>query len=631
MTSLDQLVARAEAWMSDDPDPATRAELQSLVDARDEATLESRLGSRLAFGTAGLRGELGAGSARMNRKVVLQTTAGFAAYLWERHRDGDRDADGVPPSCVIGFDARERSDVFAEDAASVLAGAGIAVTLLTGPCPTPLLAFAVRHLDVCAGVMITASHNPPRDNGYKVYLGGPDAGSQIAPPVDARIAALIEAAAAAPLSAIPRAASFARDGASVREAYVAATVADLRQGAGSQRSGSSVSTSASASSSASTSSNEASPGTPLRVVYTAMHGVGLSLTREVLTRAGLPELISVPEQETPDGLFPTVSFPNPEEPGALDLAMALAEREHADLIVAHDPDADRLAVALPIGTSQSTGSSIPTNECAHCVHTEHSAHTQPSEHAQKTNYVRLTGNQLGLLLGWECAERATAAGIQHGSLAATIVSSPALLAVAEQYGFTFVQTLSGFKWVSRVTDLIFGFEEALGYLVNPRVIRDKDGISAAALALSIAERLHRDGKTLWDRLDEASARFGHFASDQVVLRLESAAAVEALSMSIRREPPTQFDEVAVAAFTDFTSEEQLFGGMPVAANVLRFDLADGSRVMIRPSGTEPKLKVYLDAHSAEGSVAHRTHTAEARVAALTEAARGLLRNGGELS
>jgi len=588
VTSLDQLVARAEAWLSDDPDPATRAELLALVAARDEAALESRMGERLAFGTAGLRGELGAGPARMNRKVVMQSSAGFAAYLWERHRDDERDADGLPPSCVIGFDARDRSDVFAEDAASVLAGAGIAVTLLDGPCPTPLLAFAVRHLDACAGVMITASHNPPRDNGYKVYLGGSDAGSQIAPPVDARIAALIERAAATPLDAIPRAASFARDGAEVRDAYVTATVAELKRGSADGGGHPGVTAGAA----------------PLRCVYTAMHGVGLSLTRDVVTRAGLPALISVPEQGTPDGTFPTVAFPNPEEPGALDLAMALAEKERADLILAHDPDADRLAIALP---------------------------TQASKQQDRPEVVRLTGNQLGLLLGWECAERATTRGIRAGALAATIVSSPALKPVAEQYGFNFVQTLSGFKWVSRVPDLIFGFEEALGYLVNPGVIRDKDGISAAALLLTLAQRLHDEGKTLWDRLDEASERFGHFASDQVVLRLASSKAVEAVSMSIRQNPPTYFGEVSVGAFTDFTSEAQEFGGMPVPANVMQFDLADGSRVMIRPSGTEPKLKVYLDAHCDEGSVAQRKETAGARVTALTEAARALLRNGGELS
>lgn len=618
MTSLDQLVARAEAWLSDDPDPVTRAELQALVDARDEAALDARLSERLAFGTAGLRGELGAGSARMNRKVVMQTSAGFAAFLWERHRESDRDADGLPPSCVIGFDARDRSDVFAEDAASVLAGAGIAVTLLEGPCPTPLLAFAVRDLDVCAGVMITASHNPPRDNGYKVYFGGPDAGSQIAPPVDAQIAALIEAAAAQPLAAIPRAASFARDGDAVRAAYVAATVGELL--GGTPQVGSSA-----------TAESE-----PLRCVYTALHGVGLSLTREVLAEAGLPNLISVPEQERPDGAFPTVAFPNPEEPGALDLAITLAQRENADLIVAHDPDADRLAIALPAQPKQQAivnpandhddqAGTHSKSECVHCVHTEH------NEHTQKEGYIRLTGNQLGLLLGWECAERAARAGKTNGTLAATIVSSPALQPVAEAYGYDFVQTLSGFKWVSRVPNLIFGFEEALGYLVNPDVIRDKDGISAAALALSIAERLHREGRTLWDRLDDASERFGYFASDQVVLRLESNRAVEAMSMRIRQSPPTRFGEHSVTAFTDFSDPEQRFGGMPVAANVLRFDLGDGSRVMIRPSGTEPKLKVYIDVNETQGSLTQRKAVATARVRELTEATRALLRNGGELS
>jgi phosphomannomutase len=539
----------------------------------------------------------------MNRKVVLQTSAGFAAFLWERHRGSERDADAIPPSCVVGFDARELSEVFAEDVASVLAGAGITVTLLAGPCPTPLLAFAVRHLDVCAGVMITASHNPPRDNGYKVYLGGPDAGSQIAPPVDARIAALIETAAAAPLAAIPRAASFARDGVSVREAYIAATVSNLHEGADALAAAREPDVSS------------------LRCVYTAMHGVGFELTSSVFARAGLPELVSVAAQQSPDGGFPTVAFPNPEEPGALDLARGLAAQVDADLIIAHDPDADRLGVALPARVVRDHSPGECSSESCEC----------PQRLPVGGAFTQLSGNELGLLLGWECAERwvndAAHASTRdsgqpgsRGTLAATVVSSPALQAVASAFGLDFVQTLSGFKWVSRVPNLVFGFEEALGYLVNPGVVHDKDGISAAALIVQMAQQLHEQGKTLWDRLDEASDRFGHFASDQVTIRMDDHAAVEAMSARIRSTPPTAFGGVAVTAFTDYLRD----GGMPVPANVMRFDLADGSRVMIRPSGTEPKLKIYLDAFSDEGSAAHRAAAAEQTVANLRQAAEALV-------
>lgn len=587
----DDLLASAREWMLDDPDAETVAELSALVDACELApgsesgtdagaeantaakanaahlaTLADCFTSRLAFGTAGLRGIVGAGPNRMNRKVVSQTSLGFARYL---HELAATDLTESAPSCVIGFDARRKSQEFAQDAAEVLAGAGVRVIMLPGPCPTPLVAFAVRQLNMSAGVMITASHNPAQDNGYKVYLGGADAGSQIAPPVDAHIAAHIMAAAEHPLSEIVRSVDFERAGSEVEDAYVAATASSVPAAQGSAN---------------------------LKIVYTAMHGVGANITRRVFGEAGLPAFVSVAEQEQPDGNFPTVAYPNPEEPGALDLAKALAASEQADLIVAHDPDADRLAIAL--------------------------------RNRDGLGFTQLTGNQLGLLLGWECAEQWKHSGHTqngaNGTLAATVVSSPALGAVAEAYGLDFTQTLSGFKWVSRVPNLVFGFEEALGYLVNPEVVRDKDGISAAALAVSLAKRLAGQAKTLWDQLDEASMRFGHFASDQLVVRLERSADVERLSASIRQQPPTMFGDVAVKKFTDFMDEASGFGGMPVPANVLRFDLADGSRVMIRPSGTEPKLKLYLDTSCAEGTLAHRQQVAEAMVARLRRSAEQLL-------
>lgn len=575
-----ELVSAAREWMRDDPDPETVAELAALVDRGELEELSRRFSGRLRFGTAGLRGEVGAGSSMMNTKVVVQTSAGFAQFLLGRANR---------PSIVIGFDARLSSRKFALAAAQVFAGAGLSVTLLDGPVPTPILAFSVRELNATAGVMITASHNPPQDNGYKVYLGGEDAGSQIAPPVDAEIAALIDEAAAHPLAEIALDESTVFDAQATRavtDAYVAKTLA-----AG-------LTTSDVYTFADGDQYRETHTSTPPVIVYTAMHGVGFELTKTLFAGAGLPELQSVPLQQEPDGRFPTVKFPNPEEPGALDLAFELANEKTAELIIAHDPDADRLAIAIP----SRDGSA----------------------------YTQLTGNQVGLLLGWECAERASGGGLANsggalkkgrGTLAATVVSSPALGAVAEAYGLDFVQTLSGFKWVSRVPNLIFGFEEALGYLVNPGVVRDKDGISAAMLATQIAVRLHTRGKTLWDRLDEASAQFGHYASDQITLRLVSDSEVERACARIRSHPPKAFGDVTVARFIDYLED----GHMPVPANVLRFDLEDGSRVMIRPSGTEPKLKLYLDASSKGGSVEQRRDSAEGQVRALRAATEKLLR------
>ncbi|MEB4615314.1 phospho-sugar mutase [Leucobacter sp. M11] len=558
----------ARAWAAQDPDPQTRGETEALLALaeRDEPGALSRLRAeytgRLAFGTAGLRGELGAGPLRMNRVVVSQTSAGFARYLLER---GAQRA-GEQPSIVIGYDARRNSDVFARDAAELMAGAGIRVFLLPEALPTPVTAFAVRHLGVDAGVMVTASHNPPRDNGYKVYLGGPDQGSQIAPPQDSEIAAHIDRVAADLLvPELPRATDYTVLGPELLDAYVSATAAAFPQ------------------------PTPPAGERPLRVAYTAMHGVGSAAARRVYAAAGFPEVCVVPEQDAPDGAFPTVSFPNPEEPGALDLAFRTARECDADLIIAHDPDADRLAIALPDAEAPA-------------------------------GFRALTGNQLGLLLGWRSAEAHRAAGRTGGALACTIVSSPALGAVARDYGMAYQETLSGFKWVSRVPGLVFGFEEALGYLVNPELVRDKDGISASAMALDLAAELHAAGRTLWDQLDAATERFGAFESGQLTLRLGSVAEVEAVAQRIRTEPPTAFGLVPVVQLTDLLEP----GHSVVPANVLRFDLADGSRVMIRPSGTEPKLKLYLDTFSDAGSVAERHASARAALAALTAAAEALV-------
>lgn len=566
-TSAEDTLRFAREWAEQDPDPVTRAETQELIgraatgDVESVARLAADYTGRLAFGTAGLRAEIGAGPLRMNRMVVSQTSAGFARYLLER---GSQRA-GEAPSIVIGYDARVNSDVFARDTAELMAGAGLRVFLLPEALPTPVTAFAVRHLSVDAGVMVTASHNPPRDNGYKVYLGGPDQGSQIAPPQDSEIAAHIDRVATEPVPGLPRSQAFTVLGPEVLDAYVAETARAFAQD--------SVPTDAE----------------PLRVAYTAMHGVGAETARRVYAAAGFPEVCPVPEQDAPDGAFPTVSFPNPEEPGALDLAFRTARECDADLIIAHDPDADRLAIALPDADAAE-------------------------------GYRALTGNQLGLLLGWRSAEAHRAVGGTGGALACTIVSSPALGAVAREYGMDYSETLSGFKWVSRVPGLVFGFEEALGYLVNPDLVRDKDGVSASAMVLDLAAELRAEGRTLWDQLDAAAERFGAFESGQLTLRLGGVPEVEAVAARIREEPPTAFGAVAVARLTDLLEP----GHSVIPANVLRFDLADGSRVMIRPSGTEPKLKLYLDTFSEQGSAAERRAAAQAALSALTAAAEALI-------
>lgn len=570
---LSALLAEVEDWADADIDPETRGAVLNLAalartgseSARDE--LSDAFSGRLAFGTAGLRGRLGAGPRRMNRVVVSQTSAGFAAYLHERATRGEC---ATPPSVVIGFDGRVNSDVFARDAAEVMAGAGIQVTLLPEAGPTPLTAFAVRDLGVSAGIMVTASHNPPQDNGYKVYLGDADAGSQIVPPTDAEIADHIDrVAASSPVSELPRSTGYRTSDGSVADRYVARTSAAVLSGLPHQvdSQGEALGTAVGA-------------AQDLTIVYTAMHGVGADIARRVYVATGLPSVHPVAEQDRPDGAFPTVSFPNPEEPGALDLAYAEARGVAADLIVAHDPDADRLAIAVP--DPDALG-----------------------------GFRRLSGNELGLLLGWRAAERERtraqcADEPPSGALACTIVSSPALRAVADAYGLDYAETLSGFKWVSRVPGLIFGFEEAIGYLTHPAVVRDKDGISASADAIAMVRECLASGRTVWDLLDDASERFGHFASGQVTLRLASMSAASALSARVRQDPPSEFAGIAVERVQDLLTP----GLAEVPADVLRFDLVDGSRIMMRPSGTEPKLKIYLDTFSDAGSATERRQAAE---------------------
>ncbi|KEP76149.1 phosphomannomutase [Microbacterium sp. SUBG005] len=559
----------ARAWIAQDPDAVTRAELEDLVarvesgDAEASADLDDRFSTRLAFGTAGLRGTLGAGPNRMNRVLVAQAAAGFAAYLRER-------STGDAPTVVVGYDGRRNSDVFARDSVEIFAGAGLNAILLPRLLPTPVLAFAVRHLGADAGVMVTASHNPPDDNGYKVYLGGPDEGAQIVSPADAEIAAHIQRIAdEGNVTVLPRSVGYANAPESVVDEYVAATAAVAP-------------------------APEGAPG--LNWVYTAMHGVGWETVSRVLSEAGYPQPTVVEAQIHPDGRFPTVAFPNPEEPGAMDLAFETARAADAELVIANDPDADRLAVAIPDADADG-------------------------------GWRRLTGNEIGLLLGWRAARAAaeardastgpdgadTDAGVP-ASLACSLVSSPGLKAVAEHYGLDFHATLTGFKWISRAPGIVYGFEEALGYLVNPGTVRDKDGISAAVALLGMASAARAEGRTVADLLREFRETFGAFASDQISIRVSDVSEIAGIMASLRSQPPTAVGEVAVAKIDDL-----LLGvdGLP-PGDVLRLWLDDGSRLIVRPSGTEPKLKLYLDVRGSSAKKATR------RLSALRAGAEGLL-------
>jgi phosphomannomutase len=528
MASSD-LIARANAWLEQDPDQETASELRAIIeraDAGDEsaiADLSERFDTRLTFGTAGLRGELGAGPNRMNRVLVSQAAYGFAQFLLERESK---------PSVVIGYDGRVNSDVFAQDSAEIFAGLGLRVILFDRAVPTPVVATALRELGLSAGVVVTASHNPPRDNGYKVYLGGEDHGSQIVSPDDTDIEALIVWAAEMNLSDFPRSNDYETAPESVVNTFVAKTA--------------SLST---------------RPEMPVRFVYTALHGVGWEVSNRCFMSAGLGDAIVVPEQIEPDGNFPTVAFPNPEEPGALDLAYETADRAGVDLIIANDPDADRLAVAI----------------------------------RDNGEWRRLTGNEVGSLLGWRAAERHKGSGAP-AALAASIVSSPALGAVAADYGIEFSYTLTGFKFVNRVPNLIFGYEEALGYLVDPDKVRDKDGISAAIDFLSMAGELQERGLTIADHLVEFADRFGAFASTQISIRVAKLSDIPAISSKFRNSPPTTLGGQSVSAVDDFANG---FENFP-PTDLIRLTIEGGSRVIVRPSGTEPKLKIYIDAAVTDG-------------------------------
>jgi phosphomannomutase len=506
---IADLLSRARAWAAADPDATTRAELEAIVReveaGGDPTDLADRFDGTLEFGTAGLRGALGAGPNRMNRAVVLRAAAGLAAYLPSRG------------AVVVGYDARHLSDTFAEDTAAVMSGAGLDVWLLPRPLPTPVLAYAVRELGCVAGVMVTASHNPPQDNGYKVYLGD---GSQIVSPADAEIAARI--AEVGDLASVPRGTGWKVLGEDLLDRYLD-TVAGLA---------------------------EDGPR-DLDVVYTPLHGVGGTAVAQVLETAGFEPAQVVPQQEEPDPDFSTVAFPNPEEPGAMDLALALAEERGADLVVANDPDADRCAAAVPT----------------------------------PTGWRMLRGDEVGALLATHLLRRG-----RTGVLATTIVSSSLLSKIAAAAGQPYEETLTGFKWIGRVEGLAFGYEEALGYCCDPEHVKDKDGVSALLLLCELAASLKAEGRTLLDLLDDLAREHGLHATDQVSVRVSDLSLIGDAMQRLRTSPPTSLGGLSVLGVDDLTLGSD---SLP-PTDGLRFRLDSGARVVVRPSGTEPKIKCYLE-------------------------------------
>lgn len=519
--------------MEADPDPETGADLQRVIDSGDEAALESRMNTVLSFGTAGIRGEVGSGPGRMNRAVVIRTTFGLASYL------GD-----VDRPVVVGFDARPTSRQFAEDTAGVLAAAGISVVYFPEVTPTPLVAFTAKHVGAAAAVVVTASHNPPADNGYKVY--GSDA-SQIVSPVDEEIQAAIDRAPAA--RDIPR----VERAFSEKSGLVSAVDPDIVD-----RYWDEVS-----------STRSRSKGSAARIVYTPIHGVGRDVFLDLMSRAGHQGCVPVPEQADPDGTFPTVEFPNPEEPGALDLALGLAGEIDADLVLANDPDADRLAVVLPTDSG----------------------------------FRPLSGNEIGVLLGDYVLRHDTDPAT--AIVANSIVSSPLLQRIARSYGATHTATLTGFKWIVRaglslegdgLGRFVFGYEEALGYTIGSTV-RDKDGMSAGLIFTDLFADLADEGRTVLDRLHELWSEHGLWVSAQNSIVRAGPDGVESLTRSVETladNPPSRIGNHPVTAVTDYRrgaeSRPAWLGEQPL----VELELGERGRILVRPSGTEPKLKIYVD-------------------------------------
>lgn len=509
------LRAEVEAWIADDPDPKTAAELQALLDAGDEATLKKYFNGFLQFGTAGLRGPIGPGPSCMNRAVVGRAAAGIASYMKKR---------GMT-KVVVGRDARYGSEDYTFETAEIMSGAGMDVYILPRPLPTPVLAFATSYLACDLGIMVTASHNPPQDNGYKVYVGPVADGinyasSQIINPTDGFIAADIDAVSS--LKSLPRGTKWTILDEEVLTEYVKRTSALAPR-----------------------------PG-DLKVVYTAMHGVGTETAQLVFNKAGFSSLITVDEQCTPDPDFPTVAFPNPEEPGAIDLALKKARDFGAELVIANDPDADRCAAAI---------------------------------NDPKVGWRMLRGDELGVVLGeWIARSKPT------GTFGNSIVSSSALRKISAHYGIDFQEVLTGFKWLAKIEDLAFGYEEAIGYAVDSETVNDKDGISAAIFLAQVAMDLKRDGLTISDLLNQVWDRHGFHGTEQISIRVSDMSAITRLLAGLRQNPPKEIAGRAVQSIDDLAAPTD---GLP-PTDGLRIWLAGGIRIIVRPSGTEAKMKCYIE-------------------------------------
>ncbi len=509
------LRAEVEAWIADDPDPKTAAELQTLLDAGDEGTLKKYFNGFLQFGTAGLRGPIGPGPSCMNRAVVGRAAAGIASYMQKR---------GMT-KVVIGRDARYGSEDYTFETAEIMSGAGMDVYILPRPLPTPVLAFATSYLGCDIGVMVTASHNPPQDNGYKVYVG-PEAdginyaSSQIISPTDGFMAADIDAVTS--LKSLPRGTKWTILDEEVISEYVKRTSALAPR-----------------------------PG-DIKIVYTAMHGVGTETVQRVFNHAGFATLILVDEQCTPDPDFPTVAFPNPEEPGAIDLALKKARDFGAELVIANDPDADRCAAAI---------------------------------NDPKVGWRMLRGDELGVVLGeWIARSKPT------GTFGNSIVSSSALRKISSHYGIDFQEVLTGFKWLAKIEDLAFGYEEAIGYAVDSDTVNDKDGISAAIFLAQVAMDLKRDGLTISDLLNQVWERHGFHGTEQISIRVSDMSAITRLLAGLRQTPPQEIAGRKVESIDDLADPKD---GLP-PTDGLRIWLAGGIRIIVRPSGTEAKMKCYIE-------------------------------------
>ena len=510
-----KLFEEVRAWIEDDPDPHTARQLQEWLDAGDEATLRTHFNGFLQFGTAGLRGPIGPGPSCMNRAVVGRAAAGIARYMKER---------GMT-TVVVGRDARYGSEDFTEETAQIMSGAGMKVFVLPRPLPTPVLAYATHALKCDIGIMVTASHNPPQDNGYKVYIG-PDAdgisyaASQIINPTDGFIASDIDSVTS--LRSEPRGHEWTVLGEDVIDEYIERTAKLAPR-----------------------------PG-DIKIVYTAMHGVGTEVLSRVFNKAGFANLILVDEQCTPDPAFPTVAFPNPEEPGAIDLALKKARDFGADLVIANDPDADRCAAAI---------------------------------NDPRVGWRMLRGDELGVILGeWIARTHPT------GTFGNSIVSSSALRKIAAHYDIDFKEVLTGFKWLAKIKNLSFGYEEAIGYSVDSKTVNDKDGISAAIFLAQIAMDLKRDGLNLSNLLDEIWERHGFHGTEQISIRVSDMSAITRLLAGLRQNPPAEIAGRKVDSIDDLAAPKD---GLP-PTDGLRIWLAGGVRIIVRPSGTEAKMKCYIE-------------------------------------